>query len=326
MASVLKISSRREFIALAAAFGLQGAVAGAQSPPAQATVRVSSAPDEDILGTIWGIQSGSFKKNGLDVDLRLSNSGAAVAASVIGGSVDVGKSSMFSLISAHLRGLPITLIAAAAVYNTKVPAVGLIVKKGSPIRTAADLNGKTISVQALNDQYAVAVKAWSDQHGGNSASLHFLELPSSAAAEGIDAGRVDAAATTNPILSEAIAGGKVQEIGHPFDGIGPFFVQAAYFCTNDYARDNRDTIQRFSRALDEASTYVNSHHAQTAVALSSFTKVPLDIVQQMTRTQLATKIDPAVIQPVIDSAFKYKAIDKAFDAKEMIAPFMLRTS
>ena len=40
--------------------------------------------------------------------------------------------------------------------------------------------------------------------------------------------------------------------------------------------------------------------------------------------QLATKIDPAAIQPVIDTAFKYKAIDKTFDAKEMIAPFMLR--
>jgi NitT/TauT family transport system substrate-binding protein len=323
MATVLKIPSRRDFIALGAAFGLQGAVAGAQTPPARPAIRISSAPDEDILGTLWGIESGSFKKAGLDVDLRLSNSGAAVAASVIGGSIDIGKSSLFSLISAHLRGLPITLVAAAAVYNSKVPAVGLIVKKGSPIRTAADLNGKTISVQALNDQYAVAVKAWSDQRGGDSTSLHFLELPNSAAADAIGAGRVDAAATTNPILSEAIAGGKVQQIGYPFDGIGSFFVQAAYFCTNDYARDNRDTIERFARALEESSGYVNSHHAQTAAALSSFTKVPLDIITHMTRTQLATKIDPAVIQPVIDTAFKYKAIDKSFDAKDMIAPFML---
>jgi hypothetical protein len=52
--------------------------------------------------------------------------------------------------------------------------------------------------------------------------------------------------------------------------------------------------------------------------------VPLDVIEHMTRTQLATKIDPAIIQPVIDTAFKYKAIDRSFDAKEMIAPFMLR--
>ena len=324
MASVLKIPSRRGFIALATAFGLQSAVAGAQSAPARTSVRVASAPDEDILGTLWGIQSGIFQKNGLDVEMRLSNSGAAVAAGVIGGSTDIGKSSMFSLISAHLRGLPIQLVAAAAVYNTKFATVGLLVKKDSPIRIAADLNGKTISVQALNDQYAVAVKAWADQHGGDSSTLHFLELPNSAAAQAIDAGRVDAAATTNPILSEAIATGTVQMIAHPFDGIAPYFIQAAYFCTADYARQNRDTIERFARALDESSSYVNGHHAQTAQALSNFTKVPLDVITHMTRTQLAAKIDPAGIQPVIDSAFKYKAIDRSFDAKEMIAPFMLR--
>ena len=326
MEMMLKLPSRRDFVALAAAFGVQGALASAQTPAALPSIRVASAPDEDILATLWAIQSGIFKKRGLDVDLRLSNSGAAVAAAVIGRSIDIGKSSMFSLIAAHLRGVPIQLIAAAAVYDTNIPTVGLLVKKDSPIRTAADLNGKTISVQSLNDQYAVAVKAWVDQHGGDSTTLRFLELPNSAAAQAIDAGRVDAAATTNPILSEAIATGTVQSIAHPFDGIGRYFIQAAYFCTTDHAAANRDTVERFGRAIDESSAYVNTHHAQTATVLADFTKVPLDVVQHMTRTELTAKIDPAGVQPVIDSAFKYKSIERAFDAKDMIAPFMLRAS
>jgi NitT/TauT family transport system substrate-binding protein len=325
METPFKLPSRRDVIALGAAFGLLPAVAGAQSPAARPSVRVASAPDEDILATLWGTQSGIFAKHGLDVDLRVSNSGAAVAAGVIGGSLDIGKSSLFSLIAAHLRGVPLVLIAAAAVYDTNVPAVGLIVKAGSPIRNAPELNGKTISVQALNDQYAVAVKAWSDQRGGDSTSLHFLELPNSAAAQAIDAGRVDASAMTNPILSEAIATGTVQMIGHPFDGIGRYFIQAAYFCTSDYARDNRDTVVRFGQAIAESSAYVNTHHAQTATVLSDFTKVPLDVITHMTRTTLTGKIDPAGIQPVIDAAFKYKAIAKTFDAKEMIAPFLLHS-
>ena len=323
METVLKLPSRRDIIALGAAFGLQRAVADAQSPSARTAVRVASAPDEDILATLWAIQSGIFQKHGLDVDLRLSNSGSAVAAGVIGHAIDIGKSSLFSLIAAHLRSIPFELVAAAAVYDSNIPTVGLLVKTGSAIRTAADLNDKTISVQALNDQYAVAVKAWADQRGGDSSTLHFLELPNSAAAQAIDAGRVDAAATTNPILSEALAAGKVQLIGHPFDGIGRFFIQAAYFCTSDYARDNRDTVERFARAIEESSAYVNAHHAQTATVLSNFTKVPLDVISHMTRTELTAKLDPAGIQPVIDAAFKYKSIDRTFDAKEMIAPFML---
>jgi NitT/TauT family transport system substrate-binding protein len=311
--------SRRGFIALGAAFGLQAAAASAQSPPALAPVHVSSAADEDILGTVWASQHGIFQKYGLDVDLRPANSGAAVAAAVVGGSIDIGKSSLFSLIAAHEKGIPIVLIAAAGVYASNASTVDLLVKTGSPIRSARDLNGKAISVQALDDQFAVSVKAWVDQRGGDSSTLKFIEFPASAATSAIVDGRVDAAAFTNPSLSLALAGGKVESIGHPFHRIGRFFIQAAYFVTTSYLAANRPTVDKFVRAINEASAYVDSHQAQTADALSAFTKVPLDVIQHMTRTQLSAKLDPRNVQPVIDAAFKYKAIAKNFDAKEMIA-------
>ena len=134
METVVKLPSRRDIIALGAAFGLQRAVADAQSPSARTAVRVASAPDEDILATLWAIQSGIFQKHGLDVDLRLSNSGSAVAAGVIGHAIDIGKSSLFSLIAAHLRSIPFELVAAAAVYDSNIPTVGLLVKTGSATR------------------------------------------------------------------------------------------------------------------------------------------------------------------------------------------------
>lgn len=312
-------ASRRGFLALGAAFGLQATGALAQSPPALTPVRVSSAADEDILGTVWGAQHGIFQKYGLDVDLRPSNSGAAVAAAVVGGSIDIGKSSLFSLIAAHEKGIPFLLIAAAGVYSADKPTVDLLVKAGSPIKTAHDIDGKAISVQALDDQFAVSVKAWVDQHGGDSSTLRFIEFPASAATQAITDGRVDGAAFTNPALSEALATGKVQSIGHPFDAIGRFFIQAAYFTTSSYLSANRATVDKFVRAINESSSYVDAHQAQTAEALSQFTKVPLDVVQSMTRTQLNAKLDPRYVQPVIDAAFKYKAIAKNFDAREMIA-------
>lgn len=319
METALTHHSRRGFIALGAAFGLQAAAASAQTPSGLTPVHVSSAADEDILGTVWGVQHGIFQKYGLDVDLRAANSGAAVAAAVVGGSIDIGKSSLFSLIAAHEKGIPIVLVAAAGVYSSKASTVDLLVKTGSPIRTAHDMNGKTVSVQALDDQFAVSVRAWVDQRGGDSSTLRFLEIPASAATAAINDGRVDAAAFTNPTLAEALAGGKVQSIGHPFDGIGSFFIQSAYFVTSAYLAANRPTVDKFVRAITEAGTYVDSHQAQTAEALSEFTKVPLDVIQHMTRTQLTAKLDPRYVQPVIDAAFKYKAIPKSFDAKEMIA-------
>lgn len=314
--------SRRSFIALASAVSLQPALAAAQSPAALTSVRVASAADEDILPTLWAVENGIFRKRGLDVHLQPSNSGAAVAAAVVGGSIDIGKSSLLSLISAHMRGVPIVLIASAAVYNSAIPTVGLLVRKDSPIRTGRDLNGKTISVQSLNDQFAISIRGWVDQNGGDSSTLQFLELPNSAAPEAIADGRVDAGSITTPRLSEALATGKLKSIGRPFDAIGHLFVQAAYFCTNDYANSNRDIVERFVQSIAESATYCDTHHAQTAVALSQFTKVPIATIEHMPRTQLASSLDPRKIQPVIDAAYKYKTIAKTFDAKDMIAPFV----
>jgi NitT/TauT family transport system substrate-binding protein len=280
---------------------------------------VASALDEDILATVWATQHGIFQKYGLDVDLRGSNSGAAVAAALVGGSIDIGKSSLFSLIAAYVRGVPLRLIAAAGVYNARASTVDLIVRSDAPIRNAPDLNGKAVSVQSLGDQYAVSVRAWVDQRRGDSSTLRFVEFPASAAGQAILEGRVDAAALTNPNLSMALATGKLRSIGHPFDGIGRFFIQAAYFCTATYYTQNRPTVERFTRAIAESSAYVDAHPAQTAEALSAFSKIPLDVITHMDRTQLNAKLNARDIQPVIDTAFKYGAIPKSFDASEMIA-------
>lgn len=315
--------ARSTFLALGSAAALAPSLAAAQGA-APVKVRVSSALDEDILGTVWGQQSGIFAKHGLDVALQANNSGAAVAAAVIGGSIDIGKSSLLGLLAAHVKGVPLMLVAGAGTYYKKIHTVNLIVKKGSPIKTARELNGKTISVQALNDQFAVAVEAWMDKNGGDSSTLKFLELPNAAAAQAIISGRVDGAAFTTPLMTEALLGGGVQTLAYPFDAIGDGFVQAAYFCTSDYATKNRDVVEKFATAVFEAASYVDSHPAQTLPALTQFTKVPASVLAQMPRTRLATKLDQRTIQPVIDVAYKYKAIATAFDAKEMIPPYLQR--
>ena len=107
-------------------------------------------------------------------------------------------------------------------------------------------------------------------------------------------------------------------IGHPFDGIGRFFIQAAYFCTSDYARDNRDTVERFARAIEESSAYVNAHHAETADLIAKFTSLEPAQVAKMTRVEQGTSLDPKLVQPVIDAMLKYKTLAQPIDARDIM--------
>src|ERR1700722_10337259 len=130
---------RRAALAAGAVIAVAPAIGSAQTLP---KVPVAASPDEDILGALWGAQSGIFRKYGLAVDVQRANSGSAVAAAVAGGSIDVGKSSPMSLLTAHARGLPFVFEAPASIYSSDAPYAALICAKDAPLRTGRDLNGK----------------------------------------------------------------------------------------------------------------------------------------------------------------------------------------
>jgi NitT/TauT family transport system substrate-binding protein len=180
------------------------------------------------------------------------------------------------------------------------------------------LNGKTLSASSLGDQNSIAMQAWIDQHGGDSKTVKFVELPSAAAPDALAAGRVDAATLGNPILTEALSSGKVKLFGRSFDAIAPHFIFAAYFCTTDYAAKNRDAILRFRRALYQSAAYADSHHSETVGVVAKFTGISPSVIASMTRTVAGTSLDPKLIQPLIDIAARYKVIAAPFDARTMI--------
>ena len=310
---------RTAFVAAAAALAAFPRAGQTQS---LTKVRVSGSPDNDIVGALWGVQSGIFRKLGLDVEITASNSGGVVAAAVLGGALEIGKSSILGLVAARAKGVPFVIEAPASLWNTDAPTSALVVAKGSRIRAGADLNGKTISVPSLGDLYQIAINGWIDQHGGDSRTVKFLELPHRAAAEAIAGGRVDAANLAEPILSEALLGGKVQVIGHAQDAIGRHFIVTAYFCGGDYAAKNADVLGRFRKGLFEAAAYANANKPEMVPLLAKYSGVDAKVIAAMTPTNVgvAGQLDPRLIQPMIDAAVKYKSIPAPFPAKDMIDP------
>lgn len=311
---------RSRFLAATAALALVPRFASAQG---LTKVRISGSLDHDIIGALWGVQSGIFAKYGLDVDVRSANSGAVVTAAVIGGSLEIGKGSLLALLNAHARGVALVLEAPASIWNTDAPESALVVAKGSTVRSGRDLNGKTISVPALGDLYQIAISAWIDQRGGDSRTVRFLELPVRAAAESIAAGRVDAANLAEPILSDAIQSGKCQVIGHAQDGIAKHFIVTSYFCTADYATKSADVLARFRRGLYEAAAYANGHHLEMVPILAKYSGVDEKYLATLVPAPVATspkQLDAKMIQPIIDAAVKYRSLAATFAAKDLLDP------
>ena len=314
-AAFMEARNRRSFLAMAAAgMAVPSIAAAADLTP----IKMAGVPEDSATTVLYGVQAGLFRANGLDVVMDPQHNGPSVMSGVIGSSYQFGKSSTPPLIAAFSKGLPFTIIWPAGLYDAKAPIAGLLVKSDSPMKKAADLNGKTIAVGALNDIHSLAAMAWMDKNGGDSSTVKFTEIPISEIPIAISQGRVLAGSVNEPVLSAALESGQVRSLGAHFGGIAPRFMYTAWFTTKTYASANPAVVKNVGQTLRKASDYVNGHHAQTIDLIAKFTSLEPAQVQKMTRVEQGTALDPRLVQPVIDTMVKYKFLAQPIDAKDIL--------
>jgi NitT/TauT family transport system substrate-binding protein len=301
------------FVAATAGRGL------AQTTPALTPVRLASTANDDVTAALYAIQQDAFRKAGLDVTLSTLNSGSAISSAVAGGAVDIGRSSMLPLIAARGKGIGFMLVAPSGLYLGSAPDSALVVPAKSPLRTAKDLEGKTISCPALGDLDNLSLRNWIDANGANSKLVQYIEMPGSAVVAELASGHVVAGTLQNPYLAQALKGGTVRVLGYHLSSIGTRLMQSAWFSTADYLGKNAAVVRSFAQVMQAASAYCNTHQAQTVELLASFTKMDPVTIAAMSRTEFATSLDPGLIQPLIDVAAKYKVIEARFEARDFIA-------
>jgi len=283
-----------------------------------ATITMAGLPEDSATPVLYGISSGAFRKAGLDVTMQVQRSGPAVASGIAGGAYQIGKVSLNPLIDAHGRGIPFVIVAPAGLSTKENPIAGLMVRTDSSFKKAADLNGKTIAVGALNDIFTLAMRTWMEKNGGDPATLKLVEIPISAIGAAIEAGRVDAGSANEPILGAALESGKLRVLAHTFDALSPRFMFTAWVAMRAWADANRKDVQAFARVVHESAIYSNAHHANTVDDIAKFTGLDPANVKKMSRTEGATSLDASLIQPVIDAAAHFKDIPARFDAKDLI--------
>ena len=308
--------SRAKSIALIAA-GL-GAVRAAPARAQEATpVRIGFVLGDTYSEAIYGQQGGLFAKAGIDAQLTVLSNAGAVAAAVAGGSLDVATGDIVSLSNAINHGVAVTLIAGGALYSSAAPTTLLCVDAASPIRTAKELEGRSISVITLVGLGTASTKAWLSQNGADPAKVSFLELPTSSMQPALDRGQVAAAVIGEPGLTSVRD--KVRIIGKPYDAIAKSFLISEWFTTPDWLAHNGALAKRVISAIYATARWANAHQEQTLPMLAAYLKLDPQNLHGTTRAVYATRLTATDVQPVIDVAVKYHAVERQLSAEDYIA-------
>lgn len=297
----------------AAVLGTVPLRAGAQTTP----LRIASTTGDSYAEGIYADAMGFFKQAGLDVDLTILANGATIVQAVAGGALDIGISNILPIALAVEHGLPFTYICSGGLYNPK--ETSLCVLADGPIKTARDLEGKTVAASSLRDIAALSVLAWVDQQGGDSHKIRIVEVPFREMEQALQRGLVAAAPIAEPVLSTVLKTGTVRVLLPPYhDVFGRNFITGGWFTTKDWVAKNRPLARRFVQTIYATGKWANTHLDETATILAKVAKLDPAVVRTMNRSPFGSELTQSMIQPVLDIAYRYKFIDRPLAATDII--------
>lgn len=288
------------------------------SADAPVTVRVGATGNDTAAEVYYADELGMFKRRGIQVQIQNLRNGAAEAAAVAGGALDVGEQNVVSMSHAHERRLPFKFIAPAGEYVSSASTTSLVVGKNATLRSGKDLEGKTVAVNALGDLTQIGAAAWIDKHGGDSSKVHFIEMPAAEIGAAIGRGTIDAGVIPEPSLTMAEEAGTVRVLAQPYDAISGRFMINGWFASEEWIEKNRAAAKGFADAIYEAARWANTHRAESAKILDKHSKADAAVIARMRRATYGEKFDQKSLQTVVDSAVRYKGLAQSFNAGELI--------
>ena len=306
--------------AVAAAALLAGACGGgsgggsATSSTGVTKIKVGVIPIVDVAPIYLGIKQGFFSAEGLDVSLESAQGGAAIVPGVVSGQFQFGFSNSVSLLLASSKGLPLKVVAPGDA-STGVPGKdfgSVIVKADSPIKTAADLAGKTIAVNTLKNINTTTTNQAVRAAGGDPSGIKYVELAFPDIAPAIAKGDVDAGQVVEPFQTIATSQGDRQVVSN-LAVTDPNLMVAMYFTSQSYIKQNPKIVTGFTTAMTKSLEYAASHPDDARAILTTYTKLDPTVQKTLILPKWPTTVDRNSVQVLSDLALKDKLLTTAPD-------------
>lgn len=265
---------------------------------------------------LYAAENGFFQRAGLDVTLEPLGNGGAIASGVASGSIDVGISNVIAIETAHEKGIPFVVVAPGSDNVASAPSNVLIVAKNSPLQKAADLDGKIIATTPLHGIGDLLISAWIDKNGGDSSTVKYIEVPFPQAEAVVTQGRADASLSVEPFITQAKADTRV--FGNVFAVLDDGYLITAFFANASWAQAHPALVARLAAVIRQTADWANKNQPKSAEILAKYAKLDPEMVKQTIRAHYATTLTPKRLQPTIDTAARYKYLQTAFPASDII--------
>jgi NitT/TauT family transport system substrate-binding protein len=288
---------------------------GARPALEQTRLTVAVLPLVDDAPLYVGVQQSLFSDQGLEVQPKIVKTGAEAVDLLSTGKVDVAVSSNTTILLSAVNGVPVRIVAEAALATHR--SVDVLVHPASGITSVHDLVGKKFAVGNLTCTCLLAVRARIRNLGLDPAKVTFVAVPQAQMPEALRTRKVDAVVTYEPWVTVAQTTFGAQELFDPVSGATAGLPLHSYIVTADFARTKQRTVAALQRGLI-ASQRMAADRRHVEAVIPMLTNVSTKIASVISLPDFPTSVSVIRLQRIADLLTSQKLLTRSLDVASLV--------
>ena len=288
------------------------------------TLTVGAVPVADEAGLYIAQNDGLFAAEGLHVTIDPILSSAAATKGQNSGKYDITAGNAVSYVQDQVtHRSDLEIVAEGSLMQADNQA--LYTLPTSPIRTIADLKGRRIGVNVLNNIGTLLISSVLQEHGLSASDVHFVPVPFPALGLALKRHVVDVAWLPEPTASANAQSMGLLELCDLDQGATAGFPVGWYVATKAWAKKYPRTLAAYLTALREGQKIADSNRTAVEQAMEKlpvpFTVSPTIAAVMSIETyplNIAPDIDLPRVQRVATEMYQFKMLSQPFRVSSML--------
>jgi NitT/TauT family transport system substrate-binding protein len=291
-------------------------------------LRVGVMPISDSLQIFVADAKGFFKREGLKVTVTTLPGGAAIAAAIEGGSLDLGWSALVPHAQAHIKGFEFLSVAPGSMWDEsayvgKKSHTVIMVPANSALNSAKSFEGKRVAVGPLRSLSDLLFVAWAGQGGADLSKIQKVELGFGQMEAALQRGQIDGIVQAEPFVT-SILENKVGTIlaNEPYSAIAKKFMIGTWIGKRTWVDSHAKEAAAFNRALREATKFINTQPEEARKILAQYTRLSGTLAEKISLTVFSEAWEERDLQVVVDAMAKHGFIAQPFNVGVLLSRHM----
>jgi NitT/TauT family transport system substrate-binding protein len=303
------------------ALGVALALAACGTPPGGgngAPIRMNSTGSSEELAMWIAEDEGIFSEHGIDVEISNVAGAGLTPIALENGEVDLGIQTAPDFLQAVAGGLELTAVVGLSVNTPDNPRLFVMAHPRTGIVAAADLAGKRIGVPSRGGSFEVSTVALLERAGIDASTVQWVEVPFAQMAAAVEAGTVDAVATS--VVLRGALQAACSTVVLDLSEFSPRTLVTFLSARSDWAQTHADDIARIREALAEAGEFATRNPERTAEIIAARTGLPAAVAANLRPPEFEPTVPPEQLRTWLDAMRDQDLLDSDLDPGTMLTP------